>query len=308
MKLRQKLRKKIFHPLWVCFCILLGNAMLAFLVAAFIIPHNIIMGGTTGIGILLSKYLPIEPALIVLTLNVILLLLGLFILGKKLFFTTVASSILYPVLLALIQRIPGIASLTDDTLLAALFAGCLLGIALGLVMRVGASTGGTDILCLILHKWFHSPVSIFVYLVDIVIIVGQALLSTPEQVLLGLVLLILETLVLEQVMVFGKAQIQIFVVSAQYETIRHALLSDLEAGVTMALIETGALGKLQKAVLCVIPSRKLHDATEKIREIDENAFITITKIKEVRGQGFTTERRAEVLRVISSNSADQKTP
>ena len=298
MKFRQKLKKKIFHPLWICFCILVGNLMLAFLVAAFIIPHNIIMGGTTGIGILLSKFLPIEPAVIVLVLNIILLILGFLILGKKLFLTTVASSILYPLFLALMQRIPGIEHITDDTLLAALFAGCLLGVALGLVMRVGASTGGTDILCLILHKLFHSPVSVFVYLVDIFIIVGQALLSSAEQVLLGLALLIIETIVLEQVMVFGKAQIQIFVVSSEYEAIRHALLTDIEAGVTMTLIETGALGKMQKAVLCVIPPRKLHDATERICSIDHNAFITVTKIKEVRGQGFTLERRAEALQKL----------
>lgn len=269
--------------------------MLAFLVAAFVIPHDIIMGGTTGIGILLSKILPFEPALIVLVLNLILLILGLLILGKKLFLTTVVSSILYPVLLALMQRIPGIGSLTDDTLLAALFAGCLLGIAIGLVMRVGASTGGTDIVNLILHKWFHLPLSFFVYLVDILIILGQVFLADSEQVLLGLALLIIETLVFEQVTVFGKSQIQVFAVTEHYEEVRHALLTDLEAGVTMTMIETGALAKVQKAILCVIPPRKLHAATKVICEIDPSAFITVTKIKEVRGRGFTLERRAEKL-------------
>ena len=288
-------KKSFFNPLKTAFCILLGNATLAFLVSAFVIPHGIIMGGTTGIGIMLSKILPFEPALFVLGLNLILLLLGLLILGKKLFLTTVVSSILYPVLLALMQRIPGIDSFTDDTLLAALFAGCLLGIAIGLVMRVGASTGGTDIVNLILHKWFHLPISFFVYLVDILIILGQAFVSNSEKVLLGLALLIIETLVFEQVTVFGKSQIQIFAVTERFEEVRHALLTDLEAGVTMTMIETGAFAKSQKAVLCVIPPRKLHAATKTICKIDPNAFITITKIKEVRGRGFTLERRAEKL-------------
>lgn len=292
-----KRSKKILNFFWTCLCILLGNALLAFLVAAFIIPHGIIMGGTTGIGILLTRILPFEvdTALIVLILNILLLFLGLVVLGKKLFFTTAASSVLYPILLALIERIPGIESLTDNTLLAALFAGMLLGIALGLVMRVGASTGGTDIVNLVLHKWFHLPVSVFVYLVDIIIIGGQTLLSPPESTLLGIVCLILETLVLEQVMILGKSQIQIFVVSEQYEYLRQKLLLDLEAGVTMAKIETGALQKEQKAVLCVIPPRKLHAATKIICELDPNAFITVTKIKEVRGRGFTLERRATEL-------------
>lgn len=295
----KKISKKLFNPLWTCLCILAGNTMLAFLVAAFIIPNNIIMGGTTGIGILLSKFLPFETAVIVLCLNVILLILGLILLGKKLFLTTVVSSILYPILLALMQRIPGIDSLTDDKLLASILAGCFLGVAIGLVMRVGASTGGTDIVNLILHKYLHLPVSVFVYLVDLVILGGQAIFSNAENLLLGLVLLIIETIVLEQVMVFGKSQIQIFVVSEHYEEIRHKLLLELEAGVTMTMIETGALAKTQKGVLCVIPPRKLHGATEMIRAIDPSAFITVTKIKEVSGRGFTLERRAEKLKEIT---------
>ena len=89
-------------------CVLSGNALLAFLVAAFIIPHDIIMGGTTGIGIVLNKAIPqMDVSLFVLILNAILLLIGLIALGKKFALTTVASSLLYPVFLGFFQRIPG---------------------------------------------------------------------------------------------------------------------------------------------------------------------------------------------------------
>ena len=302
--LRKLLPKKLYHPIRTTACILLGNALLGFTVAAFVIPHDLIMGGTTGIGILLSAFLPIDTVAFVLVLNLILLFLGLFILGKKFFFTTVASSVLYPAFLALAQRIPGIESVTDDTMLATLFAGALLGIAIGLVMRVGASTGGTDIVSLILHKWFHLPISVLVYLVDILIILGQAIFADPERLLFALTLLLLEAFALEQIMVFGKAQIQIFVVSEAYELLRHKILTELEAGVTMTMIETGALAKEQKAILCVIPTRKLHDATKLICATDPNAFITITKIKEVRGRGFTLERKAEALQVIARETEE----
>lgn len=295
-------RKKILNALWTCLCILLGNALLAFLVAAFVIPHNIIIGGTTGIGILLAGFIPIDPSIIVFVLNVALLLFGLVTLGKKLFLTTVASSVLYPVMLWSAERIPGIEDLTDNTMLAVLFAGTLLGIALGIVMRVGSSTGGTDIVNLVLHKWFHLPVSVFVYLVDIVILACQAVLAPPEATLYGILFLVIETLVLEQVMILGKSQIQLFVVSEQYEALRQRLLVDLEAGVTMTMIETGALRKEQKALLCVIPPRKLHAATKLICTLDPDAFITVTKIKEVRGRGFTLERRAaELLKDTEKN-------
>ena len=284
-------RDKILRSLKAGAFIIAGNALLAFLVAAFVIPHDIIMGGTTGIGIVLDGVLPIETAGIVLILNVILLLAGLLVLGKKFFLTTVASSLLYPVMLGVMQRIPGIGSLTDNELLAAVFAGVLMGLALGMVMRVGSSTGGTDILNLMLHKWFHLSVAFFVWLTDLAVIGGQAFFHKPEKLLYGIVVLILETIVLDQVMLFGTDQIQIFAVSTEYDEIRRRLLKDLEAGVTMALIETGWLEKQQKGVICIIPNRKLYAATELIQDIDPEAFITVTKIKEVRGRGFTTERK-----------------
>lgn len=279
-------------------CVLAGNTLLAFMVAAFIMPfkNDIIMGGTTGISIfikgLLPDNIPVDESMIILVLNVSLLILGLIVLGKKFFITTVASSILYPVMLGIFQRIPGIDSFTDNVLLSTLFAGCLLGIALGLVLRVGSSTGGTDVINLVLHKWFHLPVAIFVYIVDFVIMGGQVFVSKkPEALLLGIVLLVVETIVLDKVMILGKSQSQIFVVSPHYEEIRHSLLDKLEVGVTMTMIETGRLGKEQQAVLCVVPTRKVYAATELVHSVDPDAFITITQIKEVRGQGFTKARR-----------------
>ena len=283
--------KKLRRSLRACLFIVVGNAVLAFLVAAFVIPHDIIMGGTTGIGIVLSGLFPVGTAEIVLVLNLTLLFVGLLVLGKKFFLTTVASSVLYPVMLGFMERIPGIGSLTDNELLAAIFAGVLMGFALGLVMRVGSSTGGMDIVNLMLHKWLHLPVAVFVYLTDFAVVGGQAFFHKPEKLLYGIVVLALETIVLDQVMLFGTDQIQIFAVSAEYEQIRRRLLKELEAGVTMTMIETGCLERQQKGVICVIPNRKLYAATELIQEIDPEAFITVTKIKEVRGRGFTSERK-----------------
>lgn len=271
-------------------CVVAGNALLAFLVAAFIIPHDIIMGGTTGIGIVLHKAMPaMDVSLFVLILNVLLLLLGLITLGRKFALTTVASSFLYPLLLGVFQRIPGIDSMTDNPLIAAFFAGTLLGVALGLVMRVGSSTGGMDIVTLVLNKYTHLSVALYVYITDFIVIGGQALFNVAEKTLLGIIVLVLEAIVLDHVMILGKSQIQIFVISEKYEEIRRILTEQLEAGVTMAEIETGWLAKKQQGVLCVIPQRKLYAATERIQGADPQAFITITQIREVRGQGFTLE-------------------
>jgi len=285
-----KSKKDFIEYLKTGLFVILGNALLAFLVAAFIIPHDIIMGGTTGIALVLNKVFGINTVLTVFILNTLLLILGLIIIGKKLFFTSVASTFLYPLFLSLMQKIPGIDSLTDNTLLASLFAGVLMGLALGIVMRVGSSTGGMDITNLILAKVFQKSVAIFVYITDIVVVAAQAVVSDSESIMMGIVVLVLESLILEKAMVFGQSQIELFVISQKYEEIRTGLLTELHLGVTMSYIETGALKEESKGIICVIHPRSLYAANELIRSIDPNAFITVTKIKEVRGRGFTQER------------------
>ena len=274
----------------VCSAILAGNILLGFAVAAFILPSGVIMGGATGVGIVLARFIPLDTATIVLCVNLMALALGWAVLGWRFVVATIASSLLYPIFLGAAQRIPGIDQLAADPLLAALLGGGLVGIAVGLVMRVGSSTGGTDVVNLVLHKWTHIPVSAAVYLTDIVIMVAQALFSDPEQILYGVVLLVVETIALDRVMLLGQSQTQLFVVSSQYEKLRQKCLTELQAGTTMVYIETGRTRTLQRGVLCVIPPRKLYAAQALIQSVDPHAFLTITQIKEVRGQGFSSER------------------
>lgn len=274
----------------VCSAILAGNILLGFAVAAFILPSGVIMGGATGVGIVLARFIPLDTATIVLCVNLMAMALGWAVLGWRFVVATIASSLLYPIFLGAAQRIPSIDQLTADPLLAALLGGGLVGIAVGLVMRVGSSTGGTDVVNLVLHKWTHIPVSAAVYLTDIVIMGAQALFSDPEQILYGVVLLVVETIALDRVMLLGQSQIQLFVVSSQYEKLRQKCLTELQAGTTMVHIETGRTRTLQRGVLCVIPPRKLYAAQALIQSVDPHAFLTITQIKEVRGQGFSSER------------------
>ena len=274
-------------------CVLAGNALLAFLVVAFIMPHDIVMGGTTGIGIVLQRIMPpwVDVSYVVLGINGVLLIIGRIILGRKFALTTVASTVLYPIFIWPFERIPGIGTMTEgDPLIATIFAGLLMGVSLGLVMRVGSSTGGMDIINLICHKVFHLPIALLVYLADIIVVGGQAFIVGPKMTMLGIIVIILEGIVLDRTMIFGKPQIELFVISKRYGEIRRRLLDDLGVGVTLSVIETGRLCEEQKAVICVIPQRKMHDAIEVVQSLDPLAFITVTQIKEVRGRGFTVAR------------------
>lgn len=267
-----------------------GNAILAFSVAAFIVPHGIIMGGATGIGLLLSRAISLPLSSLILAVNAFLFVWGTLVLGKKFALTTIVSTFAYPAFLSVAQMIPGITELTDNIMLATLYGGVLLGAGIGLIVKVGSSTGGTDILALIFHKWFHIPVAVLLYVVDFLVLGSQIFDSTSEQVLYGIMTLVLETVFMNRVMLLGKSQIQLFIISDKYEEIKERVLKDIDAGVTMVHIETGYGGREQKGVLCVIQNRKLYSVREIVQSIDPKAFITITQINEVSGRGFTMER------------------
>lgn len=272
------------------FGVLVGNAILAFTVAAFIVPHGVIMGGATGIGLTIAHYVPVDLSIIIFIVNSILFVLGAAVLGKKFAVATIASTFIYPTFLSIVQKIPGIDGLTDNLMLATLYAGALLGVGIGLIVRVGSSTGGTDIVALVLNKWFHIPVAGLLYVIDFLVLGGQVFFSDTEQIMYGVLMLVLETAILNKVMLLGQSQIQLFIISEEYEHIREKMLKELDAGVTMVHVETGYGQENQKGVLCIIPNRKLYSVKELVQSIDPKAFITITQINEVRGRGFSMER------------------
>ena len=102
-------------------------------------------------------------------------------------------------------------------------------------------------------------------------------------------------MVMDQVVLMGQAQLQLLIISKNYEALRGKLLRDLDVGVSMLYIETGFEKEKRMAVLCVIPQRKLYAANELIRQIDATAFTMITRVKEVRGRGFSMERISAVV-------------
>ncbi len=271
--------------------VLVGNALLAFVVAAFVVPIGLVMGGATGLGLTISHYLPeIDLSIIIFFVNIILFLLGALNLGRAFAIKTIMSTVFYPIMLEIVERIPGIQNLTDNVLLSVIYAGLLLGLGIGVIIRAGSSTGGSDILALVINKKFHVPIAVCVYTVDVIIIGLQVMFSTAEQVLYGVLALVICTVVIGKVTVVGQSQIQLFVISEHYKEIKSKLLSDLEVGATLVKIETGLHGKEQSAVLCITQNRKLYEVNQTIQAIDPKAFITISQINEVKGRGFSLDR------------------
>ena len=266
----------------------LGNLLLAAGVMEFVSPCGIILGGATGLSLAITHYVPLPLSAVVLVLNILLFAAGAFALGKKFAWATVASTLLYPLFMALFEFHPAtLAHTVQEPLLSALFGGVLMGCGVGLIIRTGGSTGGTDILALILNKRLHANLSVLLYAIDGSVLALQAVFSDARQILLGIVVLALLTMTMNKLMVMGKTQIQIFIMSDKAEEIRRGLLAQEDAGATLFAVEKGYTGQGGTAILCVIPRRKLYPVCQMIRNTDPRAFFTITEVKEVQGQGFS---------------------
>ena len=266
---------------------LLGNFAVAAAVIIFIAPQGIILGGSTGIALALTHYISFPLSATVFIINMLFFVTGFVCLGKKFALTTIANSILYPLAMSLLEQLPIAGKpITDNIMLAAVFGGVLMGGGIGLLLRAGGSSGGTDIPALILNKYFHLNVSALLYVIDGLVLCSQAFFSSIEQILYGIFVLALFTMTMNRIMLMGKSQIQLFIISDESETIRQQILAE-DAGATMFYVEKAYTGKQGKCIMCVIPRRKLYPITQLISATDPDAFFTISEVNEVRGAGFS---------------------
>ena len=291
MTMENKTTKKVANAAWKLLLVLAGNTLYSLGVALFVLPTGLITGGTTGLGLVAQNYLHIPLSAFVAVFNLAMFLLGLAVLGKVFALTTVISSFYYPFILAVFQGAIGDVHLTDDPLLATILAGVMIGAGMGIVIRAGASTGGMDIPPLVLQKKLKIPVSLSLYAFDCCILLLQALFSNVEQVLYGLVMVLLYTLTLNKALMLGTGQMQLKVVSKQYQAISQAIQKQMDRGTTLFHSQGGYDGKEGSTVLTVVDRRELSKLTELVTSIDPNAFMVVSQVNEVRSRGFTLPKR-----------------
>lgn len=277
------LRKRLIDLTMVVF----GNLLYALSVTLFILPANLMSCGTTGIALVLDHLFHIPISGFVLVFNIAMLLLGWAVLGRSFAMTTVLSSLLYPVFLEAFQRLLGGDGITGNMLLNTIFGGAGLGLSLGIVIRSGASTGGMDIPPLILKKFFSIPVSASLWAFDFCILLAQLLFHTPEDLLYGIVLIVVISITMNKVMLFGTSRTEVKIVSQQAGAIRNGILSQVDRGVTLLHGEGGYLGKQTEVILSIVSNHELPKIESLARKIDPDCFMIVSRVTEVWGRGFS---------------------
>lgn len=271
--------------------VIIGNFLYALTVKLFLLPAGLVTGGTTGIALTVNYLTDLPISWFVLAFNILMLVLGFFILGKSFALTTLASTFLYPLSLELLDRLLGDYVLTQDILLCTLFSGLGIGIALGIVIRSGASTGGMDIPPLVLHKTIRIPVSVSMYAFDVCILLSQAVFRPAENILYGVVLVLIYTIVLDKMLLMGATRTEVKVISAKADAIRDAILTQIDRGVTILNGESGYLHNPSPVILSIISNRELPKVEKVIHSIDPESFIVVSRVSEVRGRGFSLNKR-----------------
>ena len=272
--------------------VVLGNILYTLAVKLFLLPANLMSCGTTGIALVVNHFTQIPMSTFILVFNMVMLAVGWMVLGRQFAMTTVLSSVLYPAILEILNRTLGDVVVTENILLNLLFAGMGLGISLGIVIRGGASTGGMDIPPLILKKFFHIPVSASLWVFDFCILLSQMFFHPAEDLLYGILLIIVVSVSLNKVMLLGTSRTEVKIISRKSGEIRDAILSKVDRGVTMLHGQGGYERQGTEVILSVVSNREMPKIQQLARSIDPDCFMIISQVTEVWGRGFTYGKKA----------------
>ena len=270
--------------------IIVGNALYALTVVLFLVPSGLITGGATGIALAIGRLTGLPVSGLLLFINLAMLVWGWAVLGRAFALNTLASSVLSPAFLGLFEGLLAGRVLTEDIFLCTVFSGLGIGVALGLVIRSGASTGGLDIPPLVLNKWFKLPVSATMLTFDIAVLLMQAVFSPVQQVLYGVVMVLIHTIVMDKMLMLGASRTEVKIVSSQSDAICAAILAQLDRGVTILHGEGGYTREPSAVLLSIVSNRELPRLEKLAHSIDPTCFLIVSHVTEVSGRGFSLDK------------------
>ena len=250
----------------------------------FLVPNNIAPGGLTGVATIFNYLWNWPVGLVSIVLNLPLFLISFRSMGGVFVFRSFVATVLFSVCIDLIQLPP----LIDDMLLASVYGAILLGLGLGLIMRGGATTGGSDMIARMVNKRFPLlTVGTFLFIVDCCVILAAGFTMSAEKALYALINIFVSAKVVDLVLAgFGSAK-ACFIITNQAESISARIMKELDRGATM-LNGTGAFSKENRTVLIsVVSQREVIPLKRIVRAEDQKAFMFITDTHETLGEGFS---------------------
>ncbi len=249
----------------------------------FLVPNNIAPGGVTGIATIFNYLWGWPVGITSMLLNLPLFVIGWKAMGKVFVFRSLVATLLFSAFIDLLKLPP----LTDDMLLGTVYGALVLGLGLGLILRGGATTGGSDMIARMVHNKFPIvTVGVFLFAVDCAVILCAAFTMSARAALYALICIFVNARAVDLVLAgFGSAK-ACFIITNRAETISSRIMTELDRGATM-LTATGAYSKEMRTVLIsVVSQREVIPLKRIVRTEDQKAFMFITDTHETLGEGF----------------------
>lgn len=266
----------------------IGLIILALGLHFFLIPSNLAVGGTSGLAMVINSLIPSIPVGIILgIINSILFIVAFIIFGKEFGGYTIYTSLALSGLLSLLEVwIPMNMPYIDDLFINLVFGILITGIGMGIIFNENASTGGTDIIARMINKYSHIDIGKSLLLADFLITLFAGLVFGPRLGMYALLGVIINSLVIDKMIEGFNRKISMFIISNEFELINKYILEEMERGTTI-YHATGGYSNQDKRIINTIVSRgeyiKIRDF---IRAVDNRAFVSISHVTEVEGEGF----------------------
>lgn len=265
--------------------ILLGIAVTAMAISLFLVPNKIVNGGSSGLSTVVFYAVGLKPSVTNALINGVLLLVSLFVLGKKFVAKTLVCIVLLSVFMELFAWMPPV---TDNILLATIFGSALFGGGIGIVLSQQSTTGGSDILGrLIQHKFPHWKIGKILLGVDLFIIaLSYVTFHNAEAVLYGIMALFISTTIIDLLMRNLNVSKLAFIITDRGQAIAEHLIHTSPRGVTLVDVTGVYTNTPKKMMICALKESEIPEFQRKILEMDPQAFIIYSESQQIVGNGF----------------------
>ena len=268
--------------------ITIGVLLVAFSIEAFLAPNKIAAGGVTGIAIIVNNYVPVlSVGMMMLGMNIILFIVAFIAIGGKFGGKTIYASLSLSGGIWFLEKFyPNQFVITNNLLLASIFGTLISGIGMGIVFNQNASTGGTDILAKILNKFVHTDIGKSLLAVDFIVTISAGATFGADIGMYAILCVIMNGFVIDYVIAGLNVCKEIFIISSKNDIIRDFIVKDLDRGCTMIAGKGGYSGEESFILYAVLGRKEFIRLREYIRDVDKDAFITVSDTHEVLGNGF----------------------
>ena len=262
--------------------ILAGCVLGAAAYPLFLTPNHIAPGGVTGVAVILNYLWAWPVGTVSLLINIPLFIAGYRTMGRLFAFRSLIATLLFSLMIDILPLSP----MTEDPLLSTLFGGVLLGIGLGLILRGGATTGGTDMLAKMVHRRAQF-ISTGTFLFDFMVVTASAIVVGTTAALYALINIYVSARVIDAVVMGLSGDKACLIISPAWERIMHRIMEEMDRGVTLLSARGGYTGAERPTLYCVISRPEIMTLKKIVREEDESAFMTVMDAVEAIGDGFS---------------------